>query len=392
MTNPEESTPSSSEDGSGGELDVSPFAPESENLHHVETIARALSLDGRWMDRLGRLLVIGLVLTVCVALITLLSSVVLPVFVAWLVAWVVNPLVERLEARKVPRWAGILLVGACSLGGVASVLLLLVPVFVSELLGALERAPEWLDGAYASVASLLEERAGIGTDKLDEVLDGVFEEVQELASALLGTLTSSAGALINVVLIPVFSFYFLLDFKGMHLRMLSALPPSVREVVRVRAVAMDDAVGRWLRGQLKVASALAVLLAIALWVVGLRMGFVIGLVSGLLNVFPFVGAMVGLTVSLLLALAGGGSIGYLLLVAGVFLGLQAFESYWLTPRWVGSSVGLGPVSVIVVILVGGALFGFLGVILAVPVTAAVAVLTRDILEIWKRMESEGDRA
>lgn len=356
--------------------------PNDEKHRYAKYIARSLSLDGRWGDRLARLLTVGLLAILIVATLKLFSPVLSPLMIAWMLAWVLNPIIEGLQKRGLPRWAGIAVVGGAAVIVLAVVSILLIPVFVAELINAVGQAPAWIDRLVTGLQDRLGDRVSGVTGDLDSLMAGALSKLNDILVVGLGRMTDAFSILINVAIIPIFTVYFLIDFRGMHQKALEALPPNFREIVRARAIAMDQVVGNWLRGQIKVASVLGIVLAVVLWVIGLRMGFVIGLISGLLNVLPFVGAATGLVVSIFIALASGGGLKFTLFVAAVFIVIQLLEAYVLTPRWVGSSVGFGPVTIIVVIMVGGTLFGFFGVLLSVPITAALMVLTRDFMAIW----------
>jgi predicted PurR-regulated permease PerM len=142
---------------------------------------------------------------------------------------------------------------------------------------------------------------------------------------------------------------------------------------------MDQVVGHWIRGQVQVALILAVLYGVGLTLAGVKLGAVIGIMTGLLNVVPYFGAAVGICLSVLMVLIEQGGWQGLLPVAAVFLTVQLLEGYVITPRLVGEKVGMAPVTVIIVLLVGGKLFGLVGMLFAVPVTAAMTVLLQDAL-------------
>ncbi|TVR03087.1 MAG: AI-2E family transporter [Deltaproteobacteria bacterium] len=326
-----------------------------------------------------------------------LGGVLLPLFVGLLVAYLLHPLTLRMVAFGLPRGAAIAIIGTSFLGALVGLLLLVVPTLTDEVGRVVQRLPEWLDDRVQWLVGLAEERFAIDAERVDELLRQLGEEAQGVVLGLLDGAREGASSLINLILIPIFSFYFLVDFERTIRRPLLLVPERFHARIIERAVRMDTIVGNWIRGQFKVASILAVVFAVGLWLMDVKLGIVLGIVAGLLNVIPFVGSATGVILALLMVLLEGSGFTRLLLVAGFFAVVQAVESYWLTPRIVGQALGFGPMTIIVAILAGGALFGFLGVLLAVPATAAGTVLARDMLDwyqqtaFWRGCNGEGTR-
>jgi predicted PurR-regulated permease PerM len=184
------------------------------------------------------------------------------------------------------------------------------------------------------------------------------------------------GVLAELLLIPVFSYYFMTDWPNLLRRLDHMVPPRRRADVREIARDIDRVVAGWVRGQAIVTTTLAILYAIGFTAVGMPLSLPIGLLVGGLTVIPFVGTFVGASIALLVTLAAGGGLQMLGMVAGVILCLHLLEAAVLTPKIVGHRVGLSESGALLAVVAGGKLLGFVGVVLAVPIAATTAVLVR----------------
>ncbi|MCA9567832.1 MAG: AI-2E family transporter, partial [Myxococcales bacterium] len=213
------------------------------------------------------------------------------------------------------------------------------------------------------------------------------------ASAALGEvwsrLTVLLASAINVVMIPVFTFYFLRDFDVMRLALVDYIPAVNRDFLLERIRRMDEVVGAWFRGQVEVAVILAALYAAGLAVVfgwagvGVGAGLAIGMLSGILNIVPYFGFVIGFSLSVLMVLLDWNGLGPLIGVLAVFGIVQGLEGYVITPRIVGEKVGLSPVTVIIALLLGGELLGIVGILLALPTAGIIRVLWPDVVAWYK---------
>jgi predicted PurR-regulated permease PerM len=204
---------------------------------------------------------------------------------------------------------------------------------------------------------------------------------------MLGYLSRSGFALIawiaNIVLVPFLTFYFLRDWDLLKERVAALVPRDHIGTVSRLAKESDQVLGAFLRGQFSVMVVLGVLYAVGLWAVGLDLGLLIGFIAGLVSFVPYLGPATGVILGVLAALVQYGDWAHVALVLGVFGIGQTIESYVLTPRMVGDKIGLHPVAVVFAIMAGGQLFGFLGVLLALPVAAIANVLLRYAHERYK---------
>lgn len=321
----------------------------------------------------------------------LLAPVLTPFVVAAVLAYALHPLVELLAARRCPRVLAVLVVESLALLALVAVVLLIVPVMAKELPLLKAQVPVLLDRLNATVNPLLA-RFGVDftldvasikawiTQLMDANLDGWLSAA--LASARIGgsVLLSLLG---NAILVPVVLFYLLMDWPQLVLRVQGLVPPRVRDAVRSFFGDCDAVLGQYLRGQLLVMLALAAYYASALALVGFDLALPIGVFTGLAVAIPYVGFGLGLALALLAALLQFASLGGVLLVAAVYGLGQLLESFVLTPRLVGERIGLGPLAVIFALMAFGQLFGFVGVLVALPASAVALVALRRALVAYR---------
>ncbi len=316
-------------------------------------------------------------------LLWLLGPVLTPFVVSALLAWLGNPLVLRLERAGRSRTTGVILVFTLMILILLLALLVLVPLLenqISQFIDWLprladwivQRAVPWLEAKLRmSLAGYLDPTYLIGLVKTH------WQQAGGIAATVIGSLSKSGLAILgwvaNILLIPVVTFYFLRDWPSMIERLHSLLPRSVEATAVRLARESDEVLGGFLRGQLSVMLVLGSIYAVGLWLVGLDLGLLIGMIAGLVSFVPYLGATFGLGAAVIATLVQHGDFMHLALVLVVFAIGQTAESFFLTPWLVGDRIGMHPVAVIFAIMAGGQLFGFLGVLLALPVTAVVMV-------------------
>jgi len=265
-------------------------------------------------------------------------------------------------------------------------LLLLVPMIERQLVTLFESLPRYRDWFIGTVLPWLEEKTGfellgwLDPGRLFQLVREHWERAGGIAANVIGYISRSGFALIalvaNIVLVPVLTFYFLRDWDVLVERVAALVPRDHTRTVGRLARESDDVLGAFLRGQFSVMLVLGVLYAIGLWAVGLDLGLLIGFIAGIVSFVPYLGPATGVVLGVIAALVQFGDFTHVALVLGVFGLGQVIESYWLTPKLVGDRIGLHPVAVIFAIMAGGQLFGFLGVLLALPVAAVANVLLR----------------
>jgi len=331
-------------------------------------------------------------LIVFVGLLWLLHHILLPFVVGAALAYILDPLANRLAKRGVSRLVAALLI----LGGFvfvfAGLFVLIAPVLANQLSAFIEHVPGYVqrlqsllsDPSHLWLKTVIGGSAGAGDWSVGVLINKSIAYLTQV----LPTLLTKGEALLSLfsllVITPVVAFYLLLDWNRIVDAFDALIPLAQRETVRGLAREIDGALSGYLHGQLLVCFILGAYYAIALTLAGLNFGVLIGAVSGFLTFVPYVGSLTALVVSFGVALAQflPDWTRILIIVAIVLVG-QFFEGNVLSPKLVGESVGLHPLWLIFALLAFGSLFGFVGLLLAVPVAAAAGVLTRFALQRYR---------
>jgi len=328
----------------------------------------------------------------------LLAPVLTPFVVALMLAWLGDPLVDRLEASGRSRNTAVVLVFVLMILLVALALLILVPLIqrqIITLVAALPQGQQWLmDTAIPWIEQKtgLEIMAWLDPGRLFDWVRSHWQQAGGVATTFFGYVSRSGFAMVawvvNLALLPILTYYFLRDWDKLVERVASLIPRNHIEVVSRLARESNDVLGAFIRGQIVVMIALGVVYAAGLSLVGLNLGLLIGLIAGLISFIPYLGATTGVVLAVLAALvqSQGFDLQLLLLVGIVFTVGQLLESYVLTPRIVGDKIGLHPVAVIFAVMAGGQLFGFLGMLLALPAAAVINVLLRYAHQRYRQSE------
>lgn len=315
-----------------------------------------------------------------------------PFLVSVLLAYMGDPVVDFLERYKVPRTVGVIAVFVLVSLIMLVLLLVLVPMIGRQLVSLYGLTPLLIDWLQDSALPWLQLQLGISAkiDSLDSIKQMFSENLgktTDVMQMLLAKITASSvvflGWLANMLLIPVVTFYLLRDWDILVAKLRRLLPRKNEKLVVNLIAECHEVLGAFMRGQLLVMLALGVVYAAGLMVLGLELGLLIGLLAGLASLVPYMGFIVGIGAALIAGLFQFGLDPYLLLgIVAVFAIGQALESMLLTPLLVGDRIGLHPVAVIFAILAGGQLFGFTGVLLALPVAAVIMVLLRHLYTLY----------
>lgn len=324
-------------------------------------------------------------LIVVIVAIWLLRGILLPFVAGMALAYLFNPLASRLERLGLNRLiASLLIIGLFVLSFIV-LLLLIVPVLGGQLSAFIENVPGYVRRLQAVVADpshpWLRGLLGENLANTDASLGDMVKQGAGWLTAFLTSLWSGGQALISIfsliVVTPVVAFYLLNDWDRMVATVDGWVPLAQRETVRALAREIDAAIAGFVRGQTGVCLILGSFYAVALTFAGLNFGLLIGLVSGLVSFVPYVGSMSGLVVASAVAVAQfWPDWSAILLVVGIFFTGQFLEGYILAPKLVGESVGLHPVWLMFALFAFGYLFGFVGMLLAVPLAAAIGVIAR----------------
>jgi predicted PurR-regulated permease PerM len=323
-----------------------------------------------------------------------LRDVLTPIFLAFLIAYLCDPMVDRLEAWHVPRPAGIALVLGGALSIVGLFLVLVLPGIATDVAGVIRELPKQLTALWTTAAPWLEQR-GITVphtttewiERLNtvasEVASAVLAPAGSIVSTVIGGTLSVLGSVVAALVVVVLAIYLLNDFDRITAGVRDLLPGRWRAPVTSYAKDSDVILSQFIRGQLIVMGILAVLYSSAYGLLGVRLAVPIGLAAGMLSFIPYLGSACALAAGVLMSLLGGWHGWQLVGVVLAYTAIQILEGFVITPRIVGETVGLSAVWVLVALFVGGEVFGFLGVLLAVPVAAVAKIFVARAVQYYR---------
>lgn len=316
-------------------------------------------------------------------LLWLLAPVLTPFVAAALLAYIGDPLADRLQKLKFPRTIAVVTVFLLTFAGIALLVLLIVPLISTQVSALLTALPDIVSQAEDVWLPNITQFLGVESDEhigLGAFVARYSDMAGSWATTVLLSVSRSGGAVatavISLFLVPILTFYLLRDWDSITKKIGALVPSRQRDTIFRLAHETDDVLGAFLRGQILVMFGLAVIYSLGLSLVGLKFAIAIGVVAGLVSFVPYLGfvfgiALAGLTVALepepLLRLVG---------VIATFSIAQMIEGSFLTPKLVGDRIGLHPVIVIFSVAAGSQLFGFFGILLALPAAAVLSVLIR----------------
>ena len=321
-----------------------------------------------------------------VGLVSVLSPILAPFLAGAIFAYILNPLVGRLTGKFLPRIVAVVLVLLLALALVVALALVIVPLFVKELRLMSERLPAFLAWINLHFAPWLQDRFGIDfqldSELLRQLASSILANNQDLVAGLLGSLKIGGLALIaffiNVLLVPVVLFYLLRDWNALTARIDALIPPRLHAKARIFFSEIDAVLAEFLRGQMTVMLVMSVYYVAALSLAGLEFALPVGIITGMLVIIPYAGAFTGIllgSIAALLQFDSFAGVAWVWLAFGIG---QVLEGMAVTPLLVGKRIGLHPVAVIFALLAFGQVFGFFGVLLALPASAALLVALRHL--------------
>ena len=327
-------------------------------------------------------------------LIWLLAPVLTPFMISALLAYMADPVVTRLE-RRMRRDVAVSLVFVLVFALLTLTLLLILPVLIRETVDLFNRLPAYFEQLQERLQPLVEQYLGRELDlaaldavRLREILEENMANLAAAGRATWGYLSESGGRFViwitGLFLVPLVTFYMMRDWHRLLDALRDMLPRNIEPTVVDLTRDCDEALGGFLRGQLLVMLGQGTIYAIGLWLIGLNNGIAIGMIAGLVSFVPYLGAITGVLLAMVTAIIQNFDTWFLLSVAVVFTVGQLVESFLLTPKLIGDRIGMHPVLVVFTVLAGGQLFGFIGVLLALPVAAAGTVLVRYFYRGYKR--------
>lgn len=318
-------------------------------------------------------------------LVYLLSPILTPFAVGALLAYLFDPLADKLESWKLSRTVAVTLVFIVISIIVIGIALVLIPTLEQQISQFISNLPQYFQWLRLNVTPWLQDRFGIQTDLFDigeltALVKSHWSQAGGIAQSVLTSVGKSGMVvmnwMMNGLLIPVVTFYLLRDWDIITARVSELVPRPYSKTVNQLATDSNNVLSAFLRGQLSVMLALGTIYTIGLWIVGIELSLLIGMGAGLVSFVPYLGTIVGLVAGVVAALMQFGDINHVIYVLIVFGVGQLMEGFILTPWLVGDRIGLHPVAVIFSVLAGGQLFGFVGVLLGLPLAAVIMVLLR----------------
>lgn len=345
-------------------------------------------------DCRGSYLRYGAIAAVCALLLLLLLLlyrsgaamliVLLPFFLAVILAYILNPLVEFLENRRIPRYLGILLIYAVFFSLVTVIGLTTIPTLILELQKLAERIPEYTRHVQQFVAHLQSDYQRINIpDSVRDVLDQNIIELQNALQGLVERATQTVLGLFShtftILVIPLLVYYILRDMDSLKRSFVMLFPKRHRRWVASMGSEMDRTLGAYFRGMLLICFLVGAMTYVGLLIVGVDFALLLGIISGITNIIPYFGPLIGAVPAVLIALLNSPALALKVIVVLVIV--QQIESQVIAPQILGRSLGLHPLVVIFVLIVGGKLFGLAGLIFAVPFTAVLRIFFKHAVDL-----------
>lgn len=325
----------------------------------------------------------------------LLSPILSPFLIAVLLAYLLDPITDRLEVKGLSRTFSVAVVFGIGFVIIILFFLLIIPVLETQIRHLLDVLPGYMTWGVATLGPILEKNFNVDlsvleVDRFKNIITSNWRSTGGVVKTTLQAISKSGFVVLewlaNLALIPLIGFYLLRDWDRLIYYLKSLLPLSIEPTITKLSVESDQVLSAFLRGQLSVMISLSIIYAVGLSMVGLDFGILIGIIAGLVSFVPYLGVIIGLLLASLAVIFQTQNITDLLGVFAVFGFGQVVESFILTPILVGDKIGLHPVTVIFAIMAGGELFGFVGVLLALPVTAVLAVVLRHLLQNYKKSQ------
>lgn len=334
-------------------------------------------------------------------LLYLLAPMLIPFLIAGFLAYMTDPLADRLETYGLSRALAATIVFTGLILFILLLLLIFVPLLERQITTFIAQLPGYVDWLQHKVLPYVQDRLGLEQSSFDlaslqQAITENWQKAGGIMATVIGSLSRSGltilGWLVNLLLIPVVTFYLLRDWDKMTSYIRSLLPLNVEPIVTRLAQQSDEVLGAFFRGQLLVMVGQGVVYSVGLTLIGLKLALLVGVIAGLISFIPYLGFIVGILIAGIAAFAQFQDPFILIYVFGVFIVGQLTESFLFTPLLIGGRIGLHPVAVIFAVLAGGQLFGFVGILLALPAAAVIRVLLVYVHERYVNSRLYGPQA
>jgi len=337
----------------------------------------------------------GLVLTTFIILTYWLffisKGVLMPFFAGLILAFLANPFLSLLERKGLNRLLGIVSIFVIILGFIALLTFILIPKMITQLDYVMEKLPnynEFLNKSITWIEGKLQ-TFKINIDLKQEYLNKLPQQVSSLINYLLnlmGTIPNIINQVMNIIFIPIVFFYFAIDYRGFSKVIKDLIPKKYYKVFILNLQETENVITDYLKGQFFVSSVIGLLTGIPLAILGFDFAFLIGVITGVFSIIPYLGVFISLFIGLFLAIIGPTPIFSMISVASVFGAVQFLEGNFITPKIMGKQTGLHPLLVMIALVLGAKFFGFVGMIVAVPVAAILKIFVQKGLIMYKKSD------
>lgn len=345
------------------------------------------------------IVLIGVIATGVGWFLNLLAPILTPFIVGAFLAYMGDPLADRLEARKCSRMVSVLVVFLAIILLLILAVLLIIPSIQAQVVALTIKIPEYKNQVFNNWIPWGANLLGIDPkvvqlSQLKELMSQDSNVLQGVFGKLLGSVFGSSLFIVqwlaNIILIPVVTFYLLRDWDDIVAKVRVLLPRKVEPTIVHLAQESNQVLGNFIRGQVMVMISLSIIYFIGLKIIGLDLALLIGVTAGMISFVPYLGCIVGIVLAIIAALLQFGDITNVIYVCIVFGVGQALEGMVLTPKLVGDKIGLHSVAVIFAVMAGGQLFGFFGILIALPAAAVIMVLLRYVYNLYMDSNLYGD--
>lgn len=341
-----------------------------------------IQISGKTGKMLLRILALILLIFLILRYGLTVGEVLKPFIIAAAISYLMNPLVRFFEKRGIPRIYGVAIVYLIFIVLILLVSFILVPRLIKEISGLVLNIPQYSSQIQGLVKGFQDSYMNSRLpESFKEVIDENIIRLQSIILSFLQTIAEGIievfSQLFNIIIVPVIAFYMLKDNEYFKNQFLLLLPKAKRTKFILLLRDIDNVFGKYIRGQIIVGSFVGVFTTIALLIIKVKYAFVLGIFAGISNIIPYFGPFIGIVPTILFALLD--STGKALYAGGAFILIQQVESGFLTPRIIGKSVGIHPIYVIMALIAGGKLLGVIGLVLAVPILAAIKLTLRHAL-------------
>lgn len=336
------------------------------------------------MNFKDKLIIWGIVLAVLLLFISVISGILLPFVVAIIAAYFLDPAADKLEEWGCSRTIATISITSAFFIFLGVVIILLAPLLYDQFVSLVQKVPTYIaminEKILPSFSSAIEKLSPDAVEKAKAAVSDVSVYMFSALGQVAKNVWSSGIAIVNllslVFITPIVTFYILRDWDRIVAKINDLLPPKHASVIRKQIKNIDTTLSGYIRGQTNVCLLLGIFYAVGLTIVGLDFGFFIGLATGILSFIPYVGMLFGFSVGIIIAIFQFSNYLDISIVAAIFIVGNVLEGMFIAPNLVGDKVGLHPVWIIFGMLAGAAMFGFVGILIAIPATAVIGVLVR----------------